>query len=151
MMWSLLLLSNTSFALSQTHPHIHLLRPSTHLYLPSTFNPHHLLITSTRQEEGTDHLGRLLGGSASRLEHLSLRYHGVADFGARLLATSLASHAALTHLDLERNKINTSGCEALASHMILQPAGGCWCASLLPFIPISITCTLFPFLPSLEI
>ena len=81
---------------------------------------------STRQEEGTDHLSRLLGGSGSRLEHLSLRYHGIADFGARLLATSLASHAALTHLDLERNKINTSGCEALASHMILQPAGYCY-------------------------
>jgi hypothetical protein len=31
------------------------------------------------------------------------------DLGARLMATALASHAYLTHLDLERNHINTSG------------------------------------------
>ena len=104
---------------------------------------------STRQEEGTDHLARLLTNTVSRLEALSLRYHNVGyaasslppqpqpqpplprpspspqpstsathhspfktfyrDHGARLMATALASHAYLTHLDLERNHINTSG------------------------------------------
>ena len=94
---------------------------------------------STRQEEGTDHLARLLTNTVSRLEALSLRYHNVGyasfipnpspapspqrpprtahligyptlrDLGARLMATALASHAYLTHLDLERNHINTSG------------------------------------------
>ena len=107
---------------------------------------------STRQEEGTDHLARLLTNTVSRLEALSLRYHNVGyaassfppqpqpqpplprprpsplypgpstsathltpiktfyrDHGARLMATTLASHAYLTHLDLERNHINTSG------------------------------------------
>lgn len=112
---------NTVIALATT------LRQNTSLRALSLDRP---LIT-TRQEEGTDHLGRLLGGSASRLAHLSLRYHGIADFGARLLATSLASHASLTHLDLERNKIGVQGCEAIASHMILQPTGGAVLRTLL--------------------
>jgi hypothetical protein len=94
---------NTVIALATT------LRQNTSLHTLSIDRP---LIT-TRQEEGTDHLGRLLGGSASRLASLSLRHHGVGDFGARLLATSLASHATLTHLDLERNKVRTRNVKTL--------------------------------------
>ena len=43
-------------------------------YYCPTFPPR---VCSTRQEEGTDHLARLLTNTVSRLEALSLRYHNV--------------------------------------------------------------------------
>mmetsp|Transcript_17902 Transcript_17902/g.17222 ORF Transcript_17902/g.17222 Transcript_17902/m.17222 type:complete len:158 (-) Transcript_17902:249-722(-) len=51
--------------------------------------------------------------------------------GARLIATSLSNNRSLTYLDLERNKIGPSGCEALASHLILQPIHGATLKTLL--------------------
>jgi hypothetical protein len=55
---------------------------------------------------------------------LSLKHHDVKDFGARLLASSLSRNYSLTYLNLEGNDIGVSGCEAIASHLILQAKKG---------------------------
>ena len=77
----------------------------------------------THQEEGVDHISRLLTSRISRIEKLTLRYHCIAEFGASLLATAIRGNASLTHLDLERNKIGPAGCEALASCLIIRSTG----------------------------
>ena len=82
-----------------------------------------LVDVMTHQEEGVDHVSRLLTSRISRLEMITLRYHCIAEFGASLLATAIRSNSSLTHLDLERNKIGPAGCEALASCLILKSTG----------------------------
>ena len=74
----------------------------------------------TVQEEGIDHISRLLESPYCRIQLLSLKSHCVGDLGAKHLALSLKNNNTLTHLDLERNRIGPHGYEALAAHFRLQ-------------------------------
>ena len=83
-----------------------------------------LLDISTKQEEGIDHLSRLLESVFCPLQQLSIRYHCIGDIGAKFLSSSLRNNYILTYLDLERNRIGPSGCEALATHLLLRKESG---------------------------
>ena len=83
-----------------------------------------LLDISTKQEEGNDHLSRLLESAFCPLQQLSIRYHCIGDIGAKFLSSSLRNNYILTYLDLERNRIGPSGCEALATHLLLRSRSG---------------------------
>jgi Ran GTPase-activating protein (RanGAP) involved in mRNA processing and transport len=79
-----------------------------------------LCSNSNKEEEGTDHLSRLLLAD-SPLSTLSLCQHNMQDFGARLLSDSLArSLGCMTSLNLDRNNIGVAGTEAIASFLIIQ-------------------------------
>lgn len=75
---------------------------------------------SNKEEEGTDHLSRLILCDTP-LSTLSLCQHNMQDFGARLLSDSLArSLGCMISLNLERNNIGVAGTEAIASFLIIQ-------------------------------
>jgi len=77
---------------------------------------------SNKQEEGGDHLSRLLMlASKSPLSSLSLKYFNMQNFGAQILAESMyRSYGSIVSLNLECNAIGVAGAEALATFIILQ-------------------------------
>lgn len=75
-------------------------------------------VLKTKQEEGTDHLSRVLLASPS-LRDLSLKYASMHDFGARVIAEHMSLNMTLTSLNLECNRIGVQGAEALASYLIV--------------------------------
>ena len=81
-----------------------------------------LYCESNKQEEGSDHLSRLLmAASKSPLSSLSLKYFNMQNFGAEILAESIyRSYGSITSLNLECNAIGVAGAEALATFIILQ-------------------------------
>lgn len=77
---------------------------------------------SNKQEEGSDHLSRLVMlASKSSLSSLSLKYFNMQNFGAQILAESMyRSFGSIVSLNLECNAIGVAGAEALATFIILQ-------------------------------
>lgn len=80
-------------------------------------------LLTTTQEEGIDHLSRIILQSPS-LVRISVRQSKINDFGARLLAESLSRNRSLRSLNLERNRIGVAGAEALASYLIMAKNQG---------------------------
>lgn len=76
-----------------------------------------------KKEEIVDHLSRILLQSYS-LEHISLRFLRISDFGARLLSESLPVNDSLLVLNLESNEVGIRGAEALASYLAKKTSNG---------------------------
>jgi hypothetical protein len=83
--------------------------------------------SSVKEEMGTDHLSRLIPFTAhTPLSKLSLKYHMMEDFGAKLLADSISrNYGNLISLNLECNFIGVGGAEAIASCLIMQSKSNC--------------------------
>lgn len=83
--------------------------------------------SAVKEEMGTDHLSRLIPFTArTPLNSLSLKYHMIEDFGAKLLADSISrNYGNLMSLNLDCNFIGVGGAEAIASCLIMQSKANC--------------------------
>jgi Ran GTPase-activating protein (RanGAP) involved in mRNA processing and transport len=80
-------------------------------------------LIQSKEDEESDHLSRIIE-KTSTLRKLSLRYSGITDFGAKLMADTLCTNRSLMCLNLECNRIGTAGAEALATYLIYTTGQG---------------------------
>ena len=81
------------------------------------------IVGSSKGEESTDHFSRILLNKTNSLSDVSLKFHSISDFGARVLADALSRNSNIISINLECNSIGVSGAEALSSYLILQSKG----------------------------
>lgn len=77
------------------------------------------ILNKSKEGEVTEHLSKILLQHHC-LAHLSMKYHSINDYTAKLLADSLNVTQTLISLNLECNSIGVAGAEALASNLLIQ-------------------------------